>query len=113
MATISELTFICLALILHDNEVTVTVMKDKMNALIKADGVNLEPFWPCLFAKALVQVDIRSLIGPCLIGNIGAGGPATAADSAPAGGLAPTTAVPAKKEESEEFDDDTGFGLFD
>ncbi|XP_045682269.1 60S acidic ribosomal protein P1-like [Phyllostomus hastatus] len=81
MATISELTFICWALILHDNEVTVT---------------------------ALAQVDIRSLIG-----NVGAGGPATAADSAPVGGLAPTTAVPAKKEESEESDDDTGFGLFD
>lgn len=76
-----------------------------MNALIKADGVNAEPFWPCLFAKALAHVDIRSLIG-----NVGVGRPATAADSAPAGGLAPTTAAPAKKEES---GDDTGFGLFD
>ena len=51
---------------------------------------------------------------------MGAGGAAPAADVAPAGGPAPsTTAAPAeekkveaKKEESEECDDDMGFGLF-
>ncbi|XP_039698473.1 60S acidic ribosomal protein P1-like [Pteropus medius] len=88
MTSISELTCIYSAPILHNGEATV----------------------------ALASVIMGSLI--C---NVGAGGPAPAADAAPAGGPAPSTAaapaeekkVEAKKEESEEFDDDMGFGLFD
>ncbi|XP_027239928.1 60S acidic ribosomal protein P1 [Cricetulus griseus] len=87
MASVSELACIYSALILHDEEV-----------------------------KALANVNIGSLI--C---NVGAGGPAPAAGAAPAGGPAPSTSaapaeekkVEAKKEESEESDDDMGFGLFD
>ncbi|XP_063496504.1 large ribosomal subunit protein P1-like isoform X2 [Symphalangus syndactylus] len=89
MASVSELACIYSALILHDHEVTVT---------------------------ALANINIGSLI--C---NVGASGPAPAAGAAPAGGPAPSTAaapaeekkVEAKKEESEESDDDMGFGLFD
>ncbi|CAO2590593.1 60S acidic ribosomal protein P1 [Lemmus lemmus] len=84
-------------------------MEDKINALIKAAGVNVEPFWPGLFAKALANVNIESLI--C---NVGAGGPAPAAGTAPADCSAPEEKkVEAKKEESEDSDDDMGFGLFD
>ncbi|EGV92231.1 60S acidic ribosomal protein P1 [Cricetulus griseus] len=87
MASVSELACIYSALILHDYEVTVT--EDKINALIKAAGVNVEP--------ALANVNIGSLI--C---NIGAGGPAPAAGAAPAGGPAPSTAAAPAEEKKVE-----------
>ncbi|XP_054943502.1 60S acidic ribosomal protein P1-like [Physeter macrocephalus] len=92
MASVSELTCIYSALILHDDEVTVT--EDKINALIKATGINAAPFWAGLFATALANVNIGSLI--C---NVRTGGPDPAAGAAPAGGPAPfTTAAPAKND---------------
>nr|XP_030732477.1 60S acidic ribosomal protein P1-like isoform X2 [Globicephala melas] len=94
MASVLELARIYLALILHNDEVTVT--EDKINALA---NVNI----------GLLMCNVRT------------GGPAPAADAALAGGPAPSiTAAPAeekkaetKKEESEESYDGMCFGLFD
>ncbi|XP_068850096.1 large ribosomal subunit protein P1-like [Capricornis sumatraensis] len=88
MASVSELTCLCSALILHG--------------------------W---FAQALASVNTGSLI--CRVGAAGPAPPSRwwSLSRSPAPS---TTAVPAeekntevKKEESQESDDDMGFGLFD
>ncbi|KAL4822717.1 hypothetical protein H8958_010818 [Nasalis larvatus] len=94
MASLSELAYIYSAHVLHD---------DKIKALIKAAGVNFEPFWPGVFANALANVSIGNPI--C---NVRAGGPAPSTATASV-----DKKVEAKKEQSEESDEDMGFGLFD
>lgn len=115
MASTSELACVYSALILHDDGVPVTA--DKIEKLIKAAKVEVEPFWPGLFAKALEGHNLDSLIQAA--GSPGAGGAASAGGAAPAaGGDAPAAKEEEKKEEKkeeeeEESDDDMGFGLFD
>ncbi|XP_049628896.1 60S acidic ribosomal protein P1-like [Suncus etruscus] len=88
--SISGLACIYSALILQDDEVTVT--EDKINTLIKAAVVNVEPSGRPV-CQALANVNIGSLI--C---NVGADGPAPAPGAASAGGPAPTAAAaPAEK----------------
>jgi len=106
----SELACVYAALILADDEVTVTA--EKINTILKAANVEVEPFWPGLFAKCLETVDIKDLIS-----NVGSGvgaAPAAGAAAPAAGGAAEAPKEVAKKEEEpEESDDDMGFGLFD
>lgn len=74
--------------------------------------MDVEPYWPGLFAKALEGVKVKDLIT-----NVGSGvgaAPAAAA-AAPAaaaagGGDKGGKKKEEKKEESEEEDDDMGFG---
>merc|ERR1712035_22767 len=108
----AELACTYAALILNDDDVEIT--GDKITAILKAANVEFEPFWPSLFAGALKDADVRSLIT-----NIGSGvgsGPA-AGGAAAAGGDAGAAEAPAeeakKAESSSEEDDDMGFGLFD
>lgn len=108
-----ELACVYAALILQDDDVAVTA--EKIQTILKAANVDVEPYWPGLFAKALEGVDVKGLIT-----NVGSGvgsGPA-----APAAGKAAPAAPAAdakkedkkkKQEEEEEEDDDMGFGLFD
>ncbi|XP_032611751.1 large ribosomal subunit protein P1-like [Hylobates moloch] len=99
MASFSELAYIYSALILHN---------DKINALIKASGVIVEPFWPGVFAKALANVSIGNPI--C---NIRAGGLAAAGDPTRSTAAASVEKKVEAKKESEESDEDMGFDLSD
>ncbi|XP_061709279.1 large ribosomal subunit protein P1 [Cydia pomonella] len=112
MASKAELACVYSALILVDDDVAVT--GEKISTILKAAGVDVEPYWPGLFAKALEGVNVRELIT-----NIGSGVGAAPAAGAPAtaaaGAAAPVEAAKEEKkeEEPEESDDDMGFGLFD
>ena len=122
----SELACVYAALILADDDVAIT--PEKITTILKAAGVDVEPYWPGLFAKvrssnvcfftysitqALESCDLKTLI--TTVGSGVGSAPAAGAAPADAGGAAPAAeAAPAKKEESEEEeDDDMGFGLFD
>merc|ERR1712042_208225 len=97
---ISELACVYSALILYDDDIDIT--GEKMAKIIAAANVNVEAFWPGLFAKALQGRNIGDLI--CNVGSApAAGGGAPAAD---AGGAA----APAeeKKEEKKDDSDESG-----
>lgn len=89
---------------------------EKIQTILKAANVDVEPYWPGLFAKALEGVNIKELIT-----NIGsgvgaapaAGGAAAAAAPAAAAAAAPAKEEKKKESEPEESDDDMGLGLFD
>ena len=78
--------------------------------------VNVEPYWPGLFAKALESANVKELIANVGSG-VGAAGPAAGGAGGGGGGDGGAAAAEEtkeeKKEESEEEDDDMGFGLFD
>merc|ERR1711977_600290 len=84
------------ALMLHDDGLEITA--EKLSAVIKASGNEVEPYWPMLFAKALKGQDVGALLS-----NIGSTGPAGGAAAA-AGGDAPAVEekVEEKKEEKKE-----------
>merc|ERR1712105_347019 len=91
--------------ILADDDVAVT--PEKITTILKAAGVEVEPYWPGLFSKALESSDIKKLIT-----NVGSG--VGAAPAAAGAAAAPEAKKEEKKEESEdESGDDMGFGLFD
>lgn len=79
---------------------------DKIIALTNAAGVELEPIWASLLAKALEGKNIKELLS-----NVGSGGGAPAAGgAAPAAGGGAAAEAPKeeekKVEEKEESDDD-------
>jgi large subunit ribosomal protein LP1 len=99
---------------LADDDVAIT--GEKIQTILKAASIDVEPYSPELFAKALEGVNVKDIIT-----NVGSG----FGGSGPAPGGAPVSAAvtesaPAEKkeeakkeEESEESDDDMGFGLFE
>ncbi|XP_063700041.1 large ribosomal subunit protein P1 [Culicoides brevitarsis] len=106
----AELACVYAALVLVDDDVAVT--GEKLQTILKAANVDVEPYWPGLFAKALEGCNVKELITNIGSG-VGAAAPAAAAPAAAAGGAAEAKKEEKKKEESEEEeDDDMGLGLF-
>ncbi|KAK9914581.1 hypothetical protein M0R45_038352 [Rubus argutus] len=99
------------AMILHDDGIPITA--EKIATLVKAANVNVEPYWPSLFAKLAEKKNLDDLTAN--VGCGGGGGAAPVAAAAPAGSA--TAAAPAaeekKDEPEEESDDDMGISLFD
>lgn len=77
----SELAVSYAALILADDSVEIT--SDKLQTLLKAANVEVEPIYATLFAKALEGKDVKELL--LNVGGASAAAPA-ASGSAPAAG---------------------------
>ena len=88
------------ALMLHDDGLEITA--EKLSAIIKASGNEVEPYWPMLFAKALKGANVGELLS-----NIGSAAPAGGPVAAAAGGA---PAAEEKKEEKKEEPEDVDMG---
>ncbi|CAH8391747.1 unnamed protein product [Eruca vesicaria subsp. sativa] len=113
MSTVGELACSYAVMILEDEGIAIT--SDKIATLVKAAGVEIESYWPMLFAKMADKRNVTDLI--MNVGAGGGGGGAPVAAAAPAAGGGAAAAAPAKEEKkdepAEESDGDLGFGLFD
>jgi len=114
MSTKEELACVYAALVLLDDDVAIT--GDKISTLLKAANVEVEPYWPDLFARSLEGVSLKDLISS--FGSAApAAAPPVAAAAAPAAKEEPAKGgkkeekKPAKEEEEE--DEDLGMSLFD
>src|SRR5262245_4802481 len=95
MSSNDELACVYAALILQDDDVAVTA--EKLQTILKAANVEVEPYWPSLFSKALEKVDLKALITNVGSG-VGAAGPAAAAPAA----AAPAADAGGKKEDKKK-----------
>ncbi|KAK9879642.1 hypothetical protein WA026_006707 [Henosepilachna vigintioctopunctata] len=112
MSNNAEVACVYSSLILADDDIAVT--GEKIQTILKAANVEIEPYWPGLFAKALEGVNIKELITR-LGSGVGSAPAAAGGAAAPAAAAAAPAKVEEKKkeEEPEESDDDMGLGLFD
>jgi large subunit ribosomal protein LP1 len=116
MAGKEELACTYASLILSDDDIAIT--GEKIQTILTAADITVEPYWPGLFARALEGVDIKTLItnvGSGVGGRPGGKGAAAPVDAGKGGAPAADKKKEEKKkvEEEEEDDDDMGFGLFD
>ncbi|KAK4337085.1 hypothetical protein RND71_043685 [Anisodus tanguticus] len=111
MTSVQELACVYSSLILFDDEISVTA--EKIQTILKAANLEVEPYWPTLFAKALEGVDVKGLITNISSGVGAAPAAASGGAAAPAADAGKKEDKKPEKEEEEEEDDDMGFGLFD
>jgi len=88
MVSKAELACVYSALISADDDVAIT--GEKIQTILKAASVDVEPYWPGLYAKALEGIRVKDLITNVGLGVGGsglapAGGPVTVSESTPAG----------------------------
>ncbi|KAJ2006888.1 hypothetical protein GGI04_001233 [Coemansia thaxteri] len=107
--SIAERAIVYATLILADDNVAITA--DKLEAIVKAAGVEVEPIYFNLFAKAFDGKDVNELL--LNVGSAAAAAPVAGGAAAAAGGAAEAAAEAKPAEEEEESDEDMGFGLFD
>lgn len=110
-ANTAELACVYASLILHDDGVAIT--EDKLKTLIDAAGVEVDPVWMTVFARALHGKDLKDLLF-----NFSSGAAAAPVAAAPAAAqakeAAPTGGDKKKPEpKKEESDEEMGMGLFD
>merc|ERR1712168_502244 len=110
MSNQNELACVYAALILLDDDVPITV--DKLNTILKAASVSVEPYWPGLFAKAAAGLDLKAMVSNVGSGVGTGGGGGAAAPAAAADAPAAEAKKEKKESEPEESDDDMGFSLF-
>merc|ERR1711915_348872 len=101
MSSQDELACVYASLLLLDDDIPIT--GEKINTILKAANVTVEPYWPGLFAKVAAGLDLKSLVS-----NVGAGVAAGGGAAAPA----EEKKEEKKEEPEEESDDDMGFSLF-
>eukprot|EP00798_Chlamydomonas_sp_ICE-L_P007761 gene7761-945_t len=106
----SELACTYASFILNDDGLEISA--DNISTILKAANVEVEAFWPGMFAKLFAKNSIDDLITTVGGGGGGAAAPAAAGGAAPAAAGAAAPAA-AKAEEKPESDEDMGFSLFD
>ncbi|KAG7551777.1 hypothetical protein ISN45_Aa06g024150 [Arabidopsis thaliana x Arabidopsis arenosa] len=108
----SELACTYAALILHDDGIEITA--ENISKLVKTANVNVESYWPSLFAKLCEKKNIDDLIMNVGAGGCGSVGPDTAAaPAASQSASSPKEKKNEKEEIKEESEDDMIIGLFD
>eukprot|EP00958_Prasinococcus_capsulatus_P002397 scaffold207_cov409-Prasinococcus_capsulatus_cf.AAC.102 len=85
---------------------------ENISKVCKAANVEMEPYWPMLFAKFLEGKDIKDMLSNVGVGG-GGGAPAPAAAGGGGGGGGAAAAAPEPEPEEEEEEEDMGFDLFD
>ncbi|KAG2392718.1 hypothetical protein C9374_011443 [Naegleria lovaniensis] len=106
---IGELACTYAAFILHDEGIPITA--DKIKDLVNAANVEMEPFWPSVFAKFFQKKPVSDILAN-IGGSAASAGPAGAVESSATTAAAEEKKEEKKKESESEDDADAFGGLF-